>query len=199
MNSPQLWGYELGTAGGSRRSDGCCWGFVFVALGGGRGCLAQGAGNSTVCCKRNMKAKGSSSAVLLGPFTELRGARGIAAGRSRTGSGPAGFARSRCCVSESFNTAAIKQVPRSLPLAGVLHLWFPSLPPGVVCCRARRRWAPIRSGVVPNRGICGLAGPASGTWGEFSTPPPSTRLCLVQPFHPHHVHYRLGFSGGSYC
>ena len=29
--------------------------------------------------------------------------------------------------------------------------------------------------------ICGLAGPASGTWGEFSTPPPSTRLCLVQP------------------
>ena len=39
--------------------------------------------------------KGSSSAVLLGPFTGLRGARGIAAGRSRTGSGPARFARSR--------------------------------------------------------------------------------------------------------
>ena len=144
--------------------------------------------------------KGSSSAVLLGPFTGLRGARGIAAGRSRTGSGPAGFARSRLLgLLRILLHRGDQRVPRSLPLAGVPHLWFPSFPPGVVCCRARRRWAPIRSGVVPNRGICGLAGPASGTWGEFSTPPPSTRLCLVQPFHPHHVYYRLGFSGGSYC
>ena len=34
--------------------------------------------------------------------------------------------------------------------------------------------------------------------GGGSTPPSPTWLCLVKPFHPHHVLYRLGFSGGSY-
>ena len=53
--------------------------------------------------------EGSSSAALLGPFTGLRDARASATGRSRTGSGPVCFARSRCSVfSESFYIAAIK-------------------------------------------------------------------------------------------
>ena len=118
MNSPQLWGYELGTAGGSRRSAGCCWWFCVVALGGGRECLAQGAGYSTVLLQGEYEGqKGSSSAVLLGPFTGLRDARGRAAGRSRirVRAGLLCAVSFGSVFSESFDFAAIKASPAVSP------------------------------------------------------------------------------------
>ena len=140
-------------------------GVLCCSSGGGRECLAQGAGSSTVCCKKNMKARRAAQVLFCWDRSPGYGAQGaLRPAGAEPGPGRRALRGLVCSVfSESFYTAAIKRVPRSLPLAGVLHLWFPSLPPGVVCCRARRRWAPIRSGVVPNRGICGLAGPASGT------------------------------------
>ena len=169
---------ELSPALGLRTGN-CRWqptecrlllGVLCCSSGGGLECLAQGAGNSTVCCKRNMKARRAAQVLLSWDRHRATGRTGQC-GRPEPNRVRAGllcavsFARSSQNPSTSRRS---KQVPRSLPLAGVLHLWFPSLPPGVVCCRARRRWAPIRSGVVPNRGICGLAGPASGTWGGVS-------------------------------
>ena len=103
----------------------CC------SSGGGRECLAQGAGNSTVCCKRSMKAKGQLRCCSEGgPCTGLRDAKGRAAGRSRSRvrAGLLCAVSSASVFPESFDFAAISE-PRGLTPSCRSSSFVVSLPP----------------------------------------------------------------------